>query len=494
MVPLLKESSIQKILERPHYEHGQDWYGLGFDVQDWGKTWGHTGAMEGTCGTVQCHHSGLAWAFLLNAWAVDMDLDGVVKLALSSVSELAPFSSNLVLTSSNGSHVQTQDGTQLVMICIRLEAVADTVAAKRSVGYKLVWIGVNDADVKSKPLTFNLIFSQAADDCDRILLFGINVSDVKEALSEKAKDGFEAELVTTFVNEGQLQSLVLLSQTNRGILVEVEVATEATEYVHLLARRRKCAFQVVSQCVTQWEGELLVSAVMERDKSSSPALSPSTRQQDSSCEECPQRSVPVTASSSSSCHAVSHRLFPQSSDASQACTSSELLCGRLKGSLVYEAAWSHTQHSSGTLPSVSRDLPKKRRCSGKRDKSIDFSGRSVQPMDTSPTLPHKKRLQAMSWVQITPESFLAELRRQARRSCSLQDVHFYMVDGKPFVSGAWLPSDQPNCYHRTGLSRFGLLPALAEAAAANVHLRFICQYVEEGALCHAVFWEAVKEV
>ena len=95
---ILNPDSVGLMLSRPYYEPptSRDWYGLGLDVQDNGATWGHTGAMEGTCCTVQRHSSGISWAFILNAWAKDIDLDRVVKHALSLCPNLSPFPSGLV--------------------------------------------------------------------------------------------------------------------------------------------------------------------------------------------------------------------------------------------------------------------------------------------------------------------------------------------------------------------------------------------------------------
>ena len=67
------------------YAEGTSWYGCGLDIEDNGGSFGHTGAMDGTTSTVHCDVSGLTWCLLLNAWAQDVDLDGVVKFALTTV-------------------------------------------------------------------------------------------------------------------------------------------------------------------------------------------------------------------------------------------------------------------------------------------------------------------------------------------------------------------------------------------------------------------------
>jgi len=76
------------MIQQPTYEPetSREWYGLGLDVQDGGCSWGHTGAMEGTSTTYLHHKSGFSWVLLLNSWSRDMDMDGLVKYALSQVS------------------------------------------------------------------------------------------------------------------------------------------------------------------------------------------------------------------------------------------------------------------------------------------------------------------------------------------------------------------------------------------------------------------------
>ncbi|KAL3882794.1 hypothetical protein ACJMK2_029101 [Sinanodonta woodiana] len=82
---ILNADSVVAMLERPAYEHGDTWYGLGLDTEDAGQTYGHTGAMEGTSTTLYRFRNGFTWAFLLNSWSKDMDLNGLIKYALSTL-------------------------------------------------------------------------------------------------------------------------------------------------------------------------------------------------------------------------------------------------------------------------------------------------------------------------------------------------------------------------------------------------------------------------
>lgn len=575
---LLNDDSVKQILKCPPYEHGRDWYGLGFDAQDWGKTWGHTGAMEGTCGTVQCHHSGLAWAFLLNAWATDSDLDGVVKLALTSVPDLTPFPANLrpithcpwtvnnnvqvsretsecnegtqvtrkrygiqVQTHDSpcvkndemqlcGTEVQTQDRAQKIVMWVPFESVLQSVTIQHMLEYHLTWIGVNDTEVLLKPLTFNLIFSKTSEDRtneqDKKLLFGIDVADLKESLSVHAKDGLQPEFLTTFVSEGKLLALALLVHTDICLEQEIHITVCATEYVRLFAKQQKRGYLVVSQCVTQWQGELLVTAVIVKPLNRhNPLVHAATRTVNST--DCTYEEVQLyeklsmvtqteelTVSNKSLHKSTSSEATPPEEgylDRMQSVAQSPPLLINCQYANCQETEESHSEQSSETCcPAVSSQS---QTCTRNLGKSSHSSRRTASSLAKCNPLVHaaigtvnitggciynrvKKRpapLKTLSWVQMTLDSLVTELGRQAKHHCGLRYVQHYMVDGEPFVSGVWLPSSEYNCYHRVGVSRYGLLPALAEAATLNVRLRFIGQYVEEGAVYHAIFWNAPSD-
>lgn len=485
---LLDPSTVQSMLERPWYESGRDWYGLGLDVQDWGDTWGHTGAMEGTCGTVQRHHSGLSWAFLLNAWAADMDLDGVVKLALSSVDHFSPFPRGVTSVRGEVLCLTTRDGHQRVMVNVPLLRVLQEIGENKLNGFGLMWVGVNPANKKrEKDVTFNVVFSKDAKFKEWKVLLDVDTNQLQTTLTKCSEEGFQPENITTYARDNRILGMVVLSPSDRSCNQRVDICIPAKEYVKLLSRRRECGFRVLSQCVSQWKSDLLVTAIMEggagsgkissciqtkteddgwvrtdgidisqcangwmsRKRKSSPPL---TRDKISSSgsllttqpEECPQ-AEPLTASTTeeNELHFTKH---------SEADTHS---------SMLHE----HTHKTSPSTRTTSKASRKRR---------------------------IKRR--TLSWVQMTVDSFLAELGRQARHRAGLRNVHFYPADGEWFVSGVWSPSWKHNCYHRTRVSHLGLLPALAEAAARNVRLRFLCQYEEDGAQYYALFWDAAQEV
>ena len=472
------------MLERPPYESGRDWYGLGLDVQDWGNTWGHTGAMEGTCGTVQRHHSGLSWAFLLNAWAADMDLDGVVKLALSSVGHLSPFPRGVARTCGEILCLTTRDESQCIMVNVPPQKVWQEIEEKKLFRFGLTWVGVNAADRKrGQDVTFNIVFSKDVESKERKVLLDVDVNQLQTVLPKCSKEGFQPECITTYTRNNMILGMVLLSPSDTRCVQEVDICVPAKEYVHLLRRRRNCGFHVLSQCVLQWKSDLLVTAIMaggvgpckissqtkteddgqagidgvkqcangwmSRKRKPSPPL---TQDEDSSsgsllpprAEECPQAKL-LTES-------------PTEENVPHCTAQSEV---QVHSSMQHEHA-----HKAASLPTKTTGKPSRK---------------------------SRVKHRTLSWVQMTVDSFLAELGRQARHCAGLRNVHFYPADGDWFVSGVWSPRGKHNCYHRMGVSHLGLLPALAEAAARNVRLRFLCPYQEDGTQYYALFWDAPQE-
>lgn len=97
---MLRESVI-KMLERPGYESGTEWYGLGLNVSDGGESWGHSGnTPDGTHSSVFRHHSGFTWTVLFNEGGsgirnLDIDLDTMMRHALSMTPRFSSYSTLL---------------------------------------------------------------------------------------------------------------------------------------------------------------------------------------------------------------------------------------------------------------------------------------------------------------------------------------------------------------------------------------------------------------
>ncbi|PVD29495.1 hypothetical protein C0Q70_08746 [Pomacea canaliculata] len=183
----------------------------------------------------------------------DPDLDGVVKLALSLHPHLSPYPPGLTSCSTQGLRVCTRDGAQVIMTHIPPASAAAHVRAMEEQGLSLTWMGVNELDQEGgERVTFNLTFSKMAGQTSRMWLLDVEADELVKVVALCAQEhGVQPDLLATYVSGGRLLALVILvhaaiTEERR----EVVSAVRAEEYVRLLARRRKCGYEVVSQCVT----------------------------------------------------------------------------------------------------------------------------------------------------------------------------------------------------------------------------------------------------
>jgi hypothetical protein len=592
---MLHSSSVELMLERPQYEaaSSRDWYGLGLDVLDFGSTFGHTGAMEGTCGTVQHYSSRLTWVFLLNAWAADMDLDGVVKFALSSAGEsLSPFPKGLVTKFQRFTHrdcvaevqcisetklyvhetnkpafeetgadaerkpntnlagslkeiqnqmtcISTQDGKQCILLSVPYCDLKPQVTALQRDGFSLTWVGVNLVTARRNGfITFTAIFYKTSsgngdrgdsskseslssdripeetlkvmtcdekisrDDCSDRCVTRLDTNSMNtendhqsspsceikcldrmfvNTVAEKQKNtfllcdhcefvnhvkayssqGYHPEVITTFATKDGIQTFAVLGFTCQEP-PQVDIDVPADKYVQLLRKRKQQGFCVFSQCAYENESQMYVTAIMKKCET----------------ERRLQQNVETESEETllNKCNPAK-KLKQESVPAA----SSEVQCsGFLPNNNTLSFRETFEPHKPfGCMNKVSD-----------RTRDCKISKKNHRHKAPQPS-------KNLSWVQMTVDSFLAELGRQARHGCSLIDVHFYPAGGSDewYVSGVWFPAQAPifDCYHRMSVSSFGLVPALAEAASRNVCQKFLCQYEEEGILYHALFWDAGSE-
>ncbi|XP_021344512.1 uncharacterized protein LOC110444462 [Mizuhopecten yessoensis] len=156
---ILRPETFKRMLQRPNYESGEEWYGLGLDVQHGGHSWGHTGAMEGTSTTFLHHRSGLSWVLLLNSWSRDMDLNGLVKFALSHVPHLPMWNpvmpSLSELRADNFYKVVSEDRVQIVCVLLQYKDLSTHIGELTNQGY---WITALNMFVHDSQLYFNIVW------------------------------------------------------------------------------------------------------------------------------------------------------------------------------------------------------------------------------------------------------------------------------------------------------------------------------------------------
>jgi len=96
--PLLSPSSVRTMLDRPAYDRPAPgsaaqnvWYGLGLVVEDGGKTFWHSGTLDGSTSVVARDDVGLTWAALVNCrLELNNDLWDFMRYAVRQVFRIRP--------------------------------------------------------------------------------------------------------------------------------------------------------------------------------------------------------------------------------------------------------------------------------------------------------------------------------------------------------------------------------------------------------------------
>lgn len=554
--PLMTNRQATDSLSRPAYENGRDWYGLGWDVQDNGRSWGHTGGMDGSCGTLFHHHSGLNWTLLLNSWAVDADLNGVVKCALCSVSDVRMYDQDILsIDSESGVRIVTKDKSQIICLCVSESTLSNLISHVKTDGFFITWVSTVSQDFsyvaaklsprekidkpqqnlnqhgKSEPQNRYIAVFKKYHIMDYFVVFNKNATELQKVINECKKDNFVINFLDSFVDsEAQLRYTAVFKYNSNccdGDII-VLLAMIAGDYVKHVKSFLHSHYVVV-QSVTESCAELYVSAILVAKNShyQTTWLSHIIEHNIVSCvnksventNSCVNKQVKVTnvllaknAESSAVCSDMiigsSKMLKTQHSNEKNGCSSTLSVLQTSEntgfqdsgGETTFQESRRKTVFWESKGGTVNQELEKSYNSetvlTGTPNELSTRSSNINKPKCQSR---NKSKCQASSssssnsvyWVQISPESFLTELNRQTKRNNSLVYAHFYNSDRKPYVSGCWYPQGGGNCYQRISMSRYGLVPELVEAAAENVNLQCLSEYVEEdGVVYYAAIWQA----
>ncbi|KAL5009994.1 hypothetical protein ScPMuIL_012299 [Solemya velum] len=154
---IIGEAALTLMVEKPSYETGQNWYGLGLDVQHGGATWGHTGEMDGTSSTFQHHFSGLSWTILFNSWSHDSDIDGLIKYAISTVSIWPLWQRSNGIIPDQEYEIISDDGFQIVNVLFPHEKLIELINEMKIKNYAIKWIS---SMVYKSTTVFNIIWNK----------------------------------------------------------------------------------------------------------------------------------------------------------------------------------------------------------------------------------------------------------------------------------------------------------------------------------------------
>ena len=152
---IISAETFGTMLEKPSFEKdAEEWYGFGLDIRDNGSTWGHSGQMEGTSGVLTRHCGGYAWALLFNSWAKDLDLDGLVKYALSRIASVTNQHISCVIPDA----IRTEDNRQVIKLMIPVSDFWSLYEDLKRGGFDLTWL---NAYKMADAVHFNTIFIQS---------------------------------------------------------------------------------------------------------------------------------------------------------------------------------------------------------------------------------------------------------------------------------------------------------------------------------------------
>jgi hypothetical protein len=213
--------------------------------------------MEGTSTTVHHNQNGLTWAFLLNSWAKDMDLDGLIKYALSSVQGLPLWNGIDFKCSYEDYFVKSQDELECVTILLPHKRLLQDVLEMKERGYRISWI--NAFTVDKKPM-FNVIWRKnTRTDREWSIFIDVEMVDFNNCL-KTMKENWEVIFLESYFCEDVLYHLFVFQEGNQS-QQKVYVVDNLTKHQQFMRIYENSGFQLQTQSVLMEKDLTIVSAV-----------------------------------------------------------------------------------------------------------------------------------------------------------------------------------------------------------------------------------------
>lgn len=254
--PLVSEEFFRLMIEKPSYEFGDQWYGLGIDVQNSGLSWGHTGAMEGTSTTVHCHKSGLSWALFFNTWAKDMDLDGLMKYGLSKILHLPLWTKSL---SNNEFVVHSEE--QIVYLLLPLDTLQTCI--KSFTDYCLSHVDMTEY---KGSLCLNAIWKKST---SRHLVFiNKNIENIYHLVQDCNLCNAYIYMLDSYCYENNIYYIIGIRESHLKVQQEICLNLDAAEHLIRMKKMKNSGFTMRTQSVAGKVDTLFVSSVFDKEKKS----------------------------------------------------------------------------------------------------------------------------------------------------------------------------------------------------------------------------------
>lgn len=264
---LFKSSAtFAQMVAPPDYLHDRVWYGMGLLVKDKGRTWWHTGSLEGSTAVVTRDESGFSWAALVNYQLRPNDLNDLIKYAIRGVPQWAPHTHNTSASTARETKTYplvadsvTANGRDLVKIMVpehKIRYIFSMIAPK---GYRLTWIDAFDI---FGTVHFNTIWTKN-DGRKWKAYIGVTSSKYKRVYKSKTNRGYRLSHVDTYVSRRRMRYVAIFVRDQWPAWVTYHGYSpqrHRTEFYKLL----KAGYRLVVQSVTDYKGRLFVTAIYDQ--------------------------------------------------------------------------------------------------------------------------------------------------------------------------------------------------------------------------------------
>lgn len=253
---VISAETFQIMLDKPSFEKdAEEWYGFGLDIRDSGSTWGHSGQMEGTSGVLTRHCGGYAWALLFNSWAKDLDLDGLVKYALSRTAHVAMHHVSCAIPDT----IRTEDNRQVIKLMIPVSDFWSVYEDLKREGFDLTWLNAYKmADV----VYFNTIFFQSCSlNSATTVCIGLTADSCRDRVNSLV--GVRPFHIETYVENSELLYAVLVTPAN-GVSWTLNYDLTVAQHRKTMPVMFKSDYNLTVQCLTEFKGRLHVTALYEK--------------------------------------------------------------------------------------------------------------------------------------------------------------------------------------------------------------------------------------
>lgn len=253
---IISPETFGTMLEKPSFEKDvEEWYGFGLDIRDNGSTWGHSGQMEGTSGVLTRHCGGYAWALLFNSWAKDLDIDGLVKYALSRTATVTIQH----ISCAHPDAIRTEDNREVIKLMIPVSDFWSLYEDLKREGFDLTWLNAYKmADV----VYFNTIFFQSC--CLKsatTVHIGLTADSCRDQINSLAD--LRPFHVESYVEKNELLYAVLLTPTN-GVSWTLNYDLTVAQHRKNMPVMFKSDYNLTIQCLTEFKGRLHVTTLYEK--------------------------------------------------------------------------------------------------------------------------------------------------------------------------------------------------------------------------------------